>query len=65
MDLAKAYDQVLREEVWECLRLSGVAEGYVRIIQDMYQDSQMEVWTPVRVTEEFGIGVGLHYGLTH
>ena len=34
VDLAKAYDKVPREEVWYCMRQSGLAEKYVRIVQD-------------------------------
>ena len=36
VDLVKAYDNVPREEVWCCMRKSGVAEKCVRIVQDMY-----------------------------
>ena len=36
VDLEKAYDKVPREEVWYCMRKSGLAEKYVRIVQDMY-----------------------------
>ena len=39
VDLEKAYDKVPREEVWYCMRKSGLAEKYVRIVQDMYDDS--------------------------
>ena len=35
VDLDKAYDKVPREEVWYCVRKSGLAENYVRIVQDM------------------------------
>ena len=35
IDLEKAYDQVPRSEVWNCLRLKGVAEKYIRVIQDV------------------------------
>ena len=31
VDLEKAYDKVPREEVWYCVRKSGLAEKYVRI----------------------------------
>ena len=39
VDLEKAYDKVPREEVWYCMRKSGLAEKYVRIVQYMYDDS--------------------------
>ena len=32
VDLEKAYDKVPREEVWYCMRKSGLAEKYVRIV---------------------------------
>ena len=38
VDLEKAYDKVPREEVWYCMRKSGLAEKYVRIVQDMYDN---------------------------
>ena len=34
VDLEKAYSKVPREEVWYCMRKSGLAEKYVRIVQD-------------------------------
>ncbi|KAK3523644.1 hypothetical protein QTP70_005831 [Hemibagrus guttatus] len=33
VDLEKAYDRVPREELWYCMRKSGVAEKYVRVVQ--------------------------------
>ena len=36
VDLEKAYDRVPREEMWFCLRASGVTECYVNVVQDMY-----------------------------
>ena len=41
--LEKAYDKVPREEVWYCMRKSGLAEKYVRIVQDMYDGSTTAV----------------------
>ena len=51
VDLEKAYDKVPREEVWYCMRKSGLAEKYVRIVQDMYDDSITAVRCAVGVTE--------------
>ncbi|KAJ8348946.1 hypothetical protein SKAU_G00275380 [Synaphobranchus kaupii] len=62
VDLEKAYDRVPREEVWYCMRKSGVAEKYVRSVQDMYEDSVTVVRCAVGVTEAFKVGVGLHQG---
>jgi hypothetical protein len=39
IDLEKAYDQVPREELWHCMRMSGVPEAYVQVVRDMYQGS--------------------------
>ena len=38
----KAYDWVLMEELWFCMRVSGVAERNIRLLQDMC-DSNMRV----------------------
>ena len=62
VDLEKAYDKVPREEVWYCMRKSGLAEKYVRIVQDMYDGSTTAVRCAVGVTEEFEVKVGLHQG---
>ncbi|XP_061541504.1 uncharacterized protein LOC133407527, partial [Phycodurus eques] len=62
VDREKAYDRVPREELWYCMRKSGVAEKYVRIIQDMYEGSRTAVRCAVGVTDEFKVDVGLHQG---
>ena len=36
VDLEKAYDRVPREELWYCMRKSGVVEKYVQLVQDIY-----------------------------
>ncbi|KAK3532561.1 hypothetical protein QTP86_024146, partial [Hemibagrus guttatus] len=61
-NLEKAYDRVPREELWYCMRKSGVAEKYVRLVQDMYARSRTVVRCAVGQTEEFKVEVGLHQG---
>ncbi|KAK3548290.1 hypothetical protein QTP70_009094 [Hemibagrus guttatus] len=63
VDLEKAYDRVPREELWYCMRKSGIAEKYVRVVQDMYERSRTVVRCAVGQTEEFKVEVGLHQGL--
>ncbi|MCJ8745636.1 hypothetical protein PDJAM_G00132350 [Pangasius djambal] len=48
VDLEKAYDRVPREELWYCMRKSGVAEKYVRVVQDMYERSRTVLSEEVR-----------------
>ncbi|KAK3517653.1 hypothetical protein QTP70_014779 [Hemibagrus guttatus] len=62
VDLEKAYDRVPREELWYCMRKSGVAEKYVRVVQGMYERSRTVVRCAVGQTEEFKVEVGLHQG---
>ncbi|KAK3519256.1 hypothetical protein QTP70_023102 [Hemibagrus guttatus] len=62
VDLEKAYDRVPREELWYCMMKSGVAEKYVRVVQDMYERSRTVVRCAVGQTEEFKVEVGLHQG---
>ncbi|KAK3541880.1 hypothetical protein QTP86_008129 [Hemibagrus guttatus] len=44
------------------MRKSGVAEKYVRVVQDMYERSRTVVRCAVGQTEEFNVEVGLHQG---
>ncbi|KAK3531775.1 hypothetical protein QTP70_029759, partial [Hemibagrus guttatus] len=62
VDLEKGYDRLPREELWYCMRKSGVAEKYVREVQDMYERSRTVVRCAVGQTEEFKVEVGLHQG---
>ena len=62
VDLEKAYDRVPREELWYCMRRSGLPERYVKVIQDMYEDCVTAVRCAVGVTEGFRVEVGLHQG---
>ena len=62
VDLEKAYDRVSREELWYCMRKSGIVEKYVRLVQDMYEGSETVVRCAVGTTESFKVKVGLHQG---
>ena len=41
---------------------SGVAEEYVRVVQDMYESCKTVMRCAEGVTEEFKVEVGLHQG---
>ena len=62
VDLEKAYDRVPRDELWYCLRKSGIQETYVKVVQDMYNGSLTAVRSAVGMTKEFSVKVGLHQG---
>ena len=62
VDLEKAYDRVLEEQLWYCMRKSGMGEKYVRLVQDMYEGSENVVRCAVGTTESFKVKVGLHQG---
>ena len=62
MDLEKAYDRVPREELWYCMRKSGIVEKYVQLVQDMYEGSEIMVRCAVGTTECFQVRFGLHQG---
>ena len=48
VDLEKAYDKVPREELWYCMRKSQVVEKYVKVVQDMHEDSVTTVRCAVK-----------------
>ena len=39
VNVDKAYDSRLREELRFCMRASGVGKEYVRLVPDMYENS--------------------------
>ena len=45
-----------------CMRKSGIAKKYVRLVQDMYEQSETVVRYATETTESFKIKVGLHQG---
>ena len=62
VDLEKAYDRVPREELWYCMRKSGIVEKYVQLVHDVYEGSETVVRCAVGTTESFKVKVGLHQG---
>ena len=62
VDPEKAYDRVPREELWYCIRKSGMAEKYVRLVQDMYDGSETVMRCAIGTTESFKFKVGLYQG---
>ena len=62
IDVEKAYNRIPWEELWYCTRKSGIAEKYVQLVQDMYEESKTMVRCTVRTVESFKVKVGLHQG---
>ena len=62
VDLEKAYDKFPREELWYCMRKSGIVEKYVQLVQDMYEENETVVRCAAGTTESFKVKVGLHQG---
>ena len=65
VDLEKAYFagfRVSREELWYYMRKPGMVEKYVRLVQDMYEESETVMRCAVGTTESFKVKVGLHQG---
>ena len=62
VDLQKACKRVPREELWYCMRKSGIVEKHVQLIQDMYEGSQTVMRCAEGTTESFKVKVGLHQG---
>ena len=57
VDLEKAYDRVPREELWYCMRKSGIPGKYVGLVQNMYEESETAVRCAVGTTESFKVNV--------
>ena len=53
---------VAREELWYCMRKSGIVEKYVQVVQEMYERSETVVRCAARTIESFNVKVGLHQG---
>ena len=62
VDLEKAFDRVPREVVWWALRSLGVDEWLVSVIKAMYADTSTMVKLGGKVSNGFGVRVGVHQG---
>ena len=64
IDLEKAYDRVPRQEVWRCMRETGVSAKYVglMIVQDTYEGARTRVKSSVGLTDPIPMGICLHQG---
>ncbi|XP_063862085.1 uncharacterized protein LOC135101691 [Scylla paramamosain] len=63
INLEKAYDRVPREELWYCMRCLEVAEKYVKVAKDRYENNVTVVRCAAGMMEGFKVEVGLHQGL--
>ena len=55
VDLEKACNRISREELWYCMRKSGMMEKYVRLVQDMYEGSETVVRRAVGTAKSFKV----------
>ena len=62
VDLEKVYNRVPWEELWYCMRKSGIVKKYVQLVQNMYEGNETVVRCAVGTTESFKVKVGLHQG---
>ena len=60
----KAHNRVLKEELWHCMRMPGMANKYVRLVEKMYESTMIVVRCVVGVSDGFKVEVGLHHGST-
>lgn len=44
MDLEKADDRVPRDELWYCMKKSGVAEKFMKVVENMYETVVQQEW---------------------
>ena len=62
VDLEKAYDTVPHEILWRCMRKRNIPEGYIGLVQDIYQGATTRVKSKRSISEHVEAGIGLHQG---
>ena len=58
-EVERAYDRILNDKQWYCMRKFCVAE-YIRLVQDMYESIGKVVRCAVGVMDGFKVEVGQH-----
>ena len=48
--------------LWRCFEEKRVSPAYIRVIKDMYEGGRTSVRTPVGVSNDFAVSLGLHQG---
>ena len=61
-DLEKAFDRVPRKALWWAVRVAGVPEWLVKVVQAMYVDARSRTRVNSSFSEEFEVKVGVHQG---
>ena len=59
-DLEKAYDRFPPEELWCGIRKSGIMNKYVKLVKDMYEESETVVRCALESIERFKVKIGPH-----
>ncbi|KAI5644408.1 reverse transcriptase (RNA-dependent DNA polymerase) domain-containing protein [Phthorimaea operculella] len=62
LDLDKAYDRVVRNELWSALSMHGVSSSLIRALKSLYKDSSACVRINGAYTELFNIEKGVRQG---
>ena len=62
VDLQKAFDRVPRDVIRWALRRQKVPEHLINLVMSLYVDTTSKVCVAGGMSEDFGIGVGVHQG---
>jgi hypothetical protein len=52
VDLEKAYDTVPHKVLWRAMKVKGVSEKYVKVVQAMYRDARTQVRAEAGTTDQ-------------
>ena len=62
VDLEKAFDRVPRNVLWWAMRVVGIPEWIVNLVQAMYSGARSSVRMNCSYNDEFDVKVGVHQG---